>query len=309
MVSKIEGPVVVIGATGAQGGAVAKALLAAGRPVHALVRQPSSGPALALKAAGATLVTGDMDDRASLDRALDGAAAVFSVQVPPTGDDPELEVRTGTKLVDAAFSAGVRMFVHTSVARAGDQTSFAPWSGGDGKWAAGYWTSKSAVNDTVKAKGFAHYVILKPAFLMENFAAPRAQFMFPGLESGRLVTAIRPDRPLDLIAAGDIGMFTAAALDDPEKFDRAEIDLAAESLTMVQIADALSRGTGRNVVAESLSPEDAVSRGLREGVVQSQDWNNVEGYKVDVARLHAWGVPLQSFNDWIVDNQYRVMVP
>ena len=105
--SEMIGPILVMGATGAQGGAVADALLRASRDVRILVRDENSKKAHALGVLGATVFVGDMDDRASLDRALHGAHGVFSVQLPPTGSDEDFERRTGQKLVDAAHRAGV----------------------------------------------------------------------------------------------------------------------------------------------------------------------------------------------------------
>ncbi|MEC3996559.1 NmrA family NAD(P)-binding protein [Actinacidiphila sp. DG2A-62] len=77
-------PVLVTGATGNQGGAVARALLAEGRPVRALVRDPSSAAARALATAGATLVRGDLDDSASLKEAVTGPARCSRWRPPTT---------------------------------------------------------------------------------------------------------------------------------------------------------------------------------------------------------------------------------
>src|SRR5690606_14788163 len=100
--------VIVTGATGKQGGAVARALLRGGLPVHVRVLDPGSEPAAALGSLGAVSVRGDLGDVASLRAALAGARGVFSVQVPdlaaPAGDS---EVRHGRNLVEAARAAGV----------------------------------------------------------------------------------------------------------------------------------------------------------------------------------------------------------
>lgn len=123
--TEIHGPILVTGATGAQGGGVVMALLRAGRPVRALVRDPGTESAKALAVQGVDLVRGDFTDIATLDAALEGVGGVFSMQMPPRAGDPTSEVRTGLALIDAAYRAGVGMFVHTSVARAGDQDTFA----------------------------------------------------------------------------------------------------------------------------------------------------------------------------------------
>src|SRR5690242_15778847 len=123
--------ILVTGATGAQGGATARELLAAGYRVRLLTRNPASPAAGALTALGAEAARGDMDDAASLAEAMRGAYGVFSVQLPDTAGT-DAERRHGRALVDAARAAGVQHFVHTSVCEAGRHTGFP-------RWEEGYW--------------------------------------------------------------------------------------------------------------------------------------------------------------------------
>ena len=111
--------VLVTGATGQQGGAVATHLLKDGWDVRALVRDPDKEQAQALLSQGVQLVQGDLYDRASLDRAVDGIYGVFSVQnywLPDVGYDGE--IKQGKLLADAAKDADVEHFVYTSVGAA-----------------------------------------------------------------------------------------------------------------------------------------------------------------------------------------------
>ena len=113
--------ILVTGATGLQGGAVATALLVSRIPVRAFVRNLDEPAAVALAARGANLAKGDFGDSASLRAAMVGVTGVFSVQLPPTDPkDPGSEVRIGKALINAAKASGVHSYVHTSVARAGD---------------------------------------------------------------------------------------------------------------------------------------------------------------------------------------------
>lgn len=299
--------VLVTGATGAQGGAAARALLEAGHGVRAIVRDPGSASARVLAAQGVELVRGAFDDVASLDAAAAGVAGIFSVQMPPSPDDIDSEVRTGLALVDAAYRAGVEMFVHTSVARAGDQSSFVGWD--EGRWWPAYWDSKSAVNEAVAKRGFRHFVILRPAFMMDNLLPPKAAFMYPALAAhGRVETALASGTRLDMIAAADIGAFAAAAFAEADRFNGHTIDLAAEALTMDEVAAKLTAGTGKSVTAVSLSEADAVAQGIAPGIASSQAWNNVEGYKVDLAAARAWGVPVTSFDKWVADHRDKFVI-
>ena len=108
----------VTGATGAQIGATAKALLRAGHPVRALTRHPDSSAAQRLQRLGAQVAYADFTDRASLDAALAGATALFAVTTP-FETDVEQEVKDGTALLDAAAATGsIEHIVFTSAANA-----------------------------------------------------------------------------------------------------------------------------------------------------------------------------------------------
>lgn len=107
----------VTGATGTQGGAVARALLARGVRVRAVTRQPDGAAARALTALGAEAVRADMNDAESLAHAFEGADAVYAVtDFFKNGIDGE--IRHGKAMADAARAGGVRHLVVASVASA-----------------------------------------------------------------------------------------------------------------------------------------------------------------------------------------------
>ena len=97
--------ILVTGATGLTGGAVAQHLLKGGCRVRALVRDPNKDAAQALEKQGAEVVQGDLDDRMSLDRALRGVYGVFSF--PNLAMGVEVEARQGKMVADAAAAASV----------------------------------------------------------------------------------------------------------------------------------------------------------------------------------------------------------
>jgi uncharacterized protein YbjT (DUF2867 family) len=109
--------VLVSGATGQQGESVARELLERGFGVRALTRDPEKPAAKELAERGAEVVRGDLDDRSSLERALEGVYGVFSVQNFWEAGY-EGEVRQGTHLADAAKEAGVSHLVYSSVGSA-----------------------------------------------------------------------------------------------------------------------------------------------------------------------------------------------
>ena len=114
--------ILVTGATGQQGGAVARHFLRQpGFSVRALTRDSAKPVARALAQAGAEIFQGNLDDPASVKRALKGAWGAFSVQnFLETGYDKE--IRQGKALADAAKTAGVQHFVYTSVVSADQKT-------------------------------------------------------------------------------------------------------------------------------------------------------------------------------------------
>lgn len=292
-----KGKILVTGATGAQGGAAVEALIEQGFRVRALVRDKLGEAASLLAVGGVELVQGNFDDPASLKAAVAGVDGVFSVQLPPSADDLDREVRTGRYLVEAARDAGVATFVHTSVARADEHASFVGWD--ENRWWRDYWESKAVVNDIVRSAGFPQWTILKPAFMMDNFILPKATWMFPSLSRGVLETAMADETRLDLIAAEDVGRFAAATFADPARFAGQEIALAAEALTMTEVAETISTICDRTIAAQSLSPDQLIGLGANPGLVSSQEWANVEGYKVDIAALERWAVPLIPFERWL----------
>src|ERR1700759_1706956 len=111
--------VVVTGATGKQGGAVARGLLERGHQVRAVTRDTNSTQARSLVDAGATLVAASFEDPAALAQALHGATSLFSVTTPYGGTDAE--IRQGIAAAEAAKAAAVHL-VFTSVASANRNT-------------------------------------------------------------------------------------------------------------------------------------------------------------------------------------------
>ena len=181
---------------------------------------------------------------------------MFSVQVPDTkGDDSER--RHGMALVQAARAAGVVHFVHISVSGTAQRTAFPRWA--SGHWSQKYWNDKWHVEQAVRQAGFAAWTVLRPAFMMDNFTQPKARYMFPQLAAGEIATVLRAGTRMQLISADDVGSFACAAFDAPTTYHGRTIELAAEALTMPEVAQALTRVTAKRVVAVELTPEQALA--------------------------------------------------
>ncbi|XUM01491.1 NmrA/HSCARG family protein [Streptomyces venezuelae ATCC 10712] len=290
--------VLVTGATGQQGGATARALLAADVPVRALVRDPSSPPARAIEALGAELVRADLSDRASLDRAVEGVRAVFSVQMPPMSDagvDFAGELAQATHLMEAAKAAGVRQFVQSSTSGVGAHTRAPGWA--EGRWAAlaDYFDTKQAIMDAVRDAGFAHWTVIKPAFFMENLP-----LLTPKGPHGGLLTVLKPDTELALVAVRDIGAAAAHALRDPDRFHRVELELAGDLRTMEQIAGILSTAWGVPVTAPSMDVAEALAAGMPAWGA-GHEWNNAVLQPARPEFARELGIPLTTFAAWAAE--------
>src|SRR6266404_5133500 len=113
--------VLVSGATGQQGGAVARALLSRGHRVKALTRKPDSEAARQLMSAGADLVTGDLGDAASVLKAASGVGTMFLMGNSYEAGTEE-ETRQGIIAAETAKAAGVGHLIYSSVADANKKT-------------------------------------------------------------------------------------------------------------------------------------------------------------------------------------------
>ena len=296
-------PVLVTGATGRQGGATARALLSQGTPVRALVRDPRTERARAVEELGARLVVGDLTDPATLEAAVEGVRAVFSVQMPAfteQGVDFDGEVRQAYNLMTAARAAGVEQFVQSSTSGVGRHTRAPGWA--EGRWARMEVPlgTKAAIQDRLRELDFPRWTLIKPAFFMENFE-PSMRFYFPrGVEVG-LVTVVKPGTHLALVAAKDLGRAAAAALSAPDEYHRVELELASDYLTMTQIAGILSRALGVELSAPDMTESQARAAGMPD-MGAGHEFLEVVGQPARPRFARALGIELTSFEQWAEEN-------
>ncbi|MBF6090200.1 NmrA/HSCARG family protein [Nocardia cyriacigeorgica] len=235
--------IAVTGATGAQGGATARALLARGHHVRALTRSPESPAAVALGALGAQIRYADFDNPESLDAALSGADSLFAVTTP-FDTDTTIEIRHGKALVDAAATAGVDHIVFTSAAHA-DRDTGVP-----------HYDSKFAIEQHLRTSGVP-WSILGPAAFMDNYATG---WTLDSLRAGTFAWPMPADQPLTLICAEDIGAFAALALDRRGEFLGRRVDIAGDELTPAQIAATLAAVLATPVAHQEVPLDDVRSR-------------------------------------------------
>jgi uncharacterized protein YbjT (DUF2867 family) len=145
--------------------------------------------------------------------------------------------------------------------------------------------------------------------IMENLVPPMVETMWPSLrERGQFETAVEADAGIDWISAEDIGAFAAAAFADPERFHGHEIDLAAGTFTLPEVAAKITEATGKPVSAVTLSEEEALAKPYGELGYKHESWNNVEGYKVDLDAVRSWGLPLTTLDEFIAKHRDKLVI-
>lgn len=271
--------VVVIGATGKQGGAVVKGLLERGHEVRAITRNPDSAKASELAKAGVTLVRASLEDTAALTKALEGATSLFAMTTPFEAGT-QAETRQGVSAADAAKAAGVHL-VFTSVSNADRKTGIP------------HFDSKYAVEEHI-AKIGARATILAPAYFMENIFFGKEQ-----LAKSIYATALPPTTKLAQVAVADIGAVAVRVLEEPGRFAGKRFDLAGDELTGNDVVAILSRITGRRFTYFQV-PMDVIRQRMGEDGVKMNEWFIRVGYTVDRAALRREfpDVAFHDFESW-----------
>ena len=256
--------ILVTGATGQQGGAVARVLLRRGHHVRALTRDPKKAADLA--GLGASVWAGDFSRPATVAAAMHGADAVFAVSTPFEAG-LEAEVAQGIRLADLAWGEGVPHFVFTSVIGAMQNTGIP------------HFETKRRIERHIRSLALS-YTILRPVWFMENFAT----WLLPDIKKGVLAAPLWPQTRLQMVALRDIGEFGADACLHPERYRSREIDLAGDSLTFPEVAQTLSRALGRPVTFEQI-PDDMAQAAVGEDFAKMYRWFNEVGTHVDIPAL------------------------
>ena len=266
------GPILVFGATGTQGGAVARALLGGGVEVHAFVRDPGSAKAQALASEGVRLQQGNLEDPSSIRAGLRGKHACYAVTTPFEGGSDQ-EVLQGEAIVGAALEVGLPWFMFASVASAEDAD-------------VPHFTSKARIERSLRDSGLASTVIA-PSYFYENVTGAARE-----IGEGQLSLAMPADVPLQQVGLRDLGALVLAVLSREAEHVGRRVEVAADAPTPGQMAEALGvRFEERPIDELAARNQDlaAMYRFLAAG-----------GYHVDVDALKrsypevAW----QSFAEW-----------
>jgi len=304
--------IAVVGATGAQGGGLVKAIL--NDPdkqfnVRAITRNANSDKAKKLAEMGAEVVEANIDDEESLVKAFDGAYGVFCVTFFWDHLSPEKEMDEAHKMANAAKKAGVKHVIWSTLE---DTRKFIPLDDNrmptiHDKYKVPHFDCKGEANKFFTELDLP-VTFLQTSFYWENF-------IYFGMgpkkgEDGKLNLIIpMDDKKLPGIAADDIGKCALAIFKNSDEFIGKTISIAGEHLTGSQIAKKLSKATGKEINFLQVSPETYRAFGFP----GADDVGNMFQFKRDFEEYYCGArnieftkklnPSLQNFDEWLKKNK------
>jgi uncharacterized protein YbjT (DUF2867 family) len=269
--------ILVTGATGQQGGSLARLLLQKKHKVYALTRNTQSAAAQDLRNKGANIVKGDLDDSDSLEHAVKDVESVFLMGTP-FEDGTEGEIRRGKLMADIAKENKVEHLVYSSVANADKNTGIP------------HFESKYKVEQHIKNLGIPH-TIIGPTFFMENLLGP-------GLEQGQLALPLSPPSVLQQSALQNIAEFSALVLERYKPFLGKRIDIASDEVTGEQAAKILSDVLEYKIKYVHVPLQQVYQ--ANEDMARMYEWYEKVGTGIDITSLHQEypEVSWLTFKDW-----------
>jgi uncharacterized protein YbjT (DUF2867 family) len=309
--------IAVVGATGAQGGGVVRAILRdkdAPFAARAITRDIHGEKAKALAAAGAEVVAGDVDDLESLKRAFTGAYGAFCVTPFWAHMSPDKEMAEAGNLAQAAKHARVRHVIWSTLE---DTRKWVPLDDPrmptlQGKYKVPHYDVKGEANRLFSDLGVPT-TFLQTSFYWENFIyfgmGPKS-----GPDGTLAITLPMGDKRLPGIASEDIGKCAYGIFKGGLDYVGKTISIAGEKLTGDQMATAFTKALGRPVRYHDVPPE--VYRGF--GFPGADDLGNMFQFKRDfekdycgvrdLAVARKLNPALQTFAQWLAEYKARIPV-
>jgi len=283
--------VLVIGATGRQGGAVARRINRSGKVVRALTRHVDRPPARALSSAGIEVVAGDLSDPDSLRRAADGVDVIFAMTV--ANDRPEDEIAQGSAIVDAARATRTPLLVFSSAAMANSGTGVPSID------------AKAEVEARVLAAN-PRNVVLGPANFYEMVLQEGS---LAGLANGSFMDAYPPDLPLPAIGLDDYAIMIDLIIDSASVLPARRVDLACDTITRTEMAQALAIALHRPITYRQLPLQtvEQISRPwhqLIRWMIRTKPWIDT-----DLPRQIWPTQPWHTFHAWATNMPWATLLP
>jgi len=307
--------IAVVGATGAQGGGLVRAILndpARRYAVRAITRNPHSARARELERAGAQVVAADVDDLVGLERAFTGAQAAFCVTFYWEHLSPQKEIFHAQNLAKAARLARVPHVVWSTLE---DTRRFVPLSDSRmptllDEYKVPHFDAKGASNSIFAELGVPT-TYLYTSFYWENYI----HFgLGPKRNADGVLALTLPmgEAKLPGIAVGDIGACALALIEKGASSVGKHVGIAGEHLSGAELASALSKALGERVVHADVSPDTFRSFGFP----GADDLGNMFQFKRDferefraardVQRTRALHPGLLGFESWLAQNASKI---
>ena len=310
--------IAVVGATGAQGGGLIRAITAdkdGPFVARAITRDVNSEKARELAALGAEVVAGDVDDAASLRRAFDGAYGAYCVTFFWDHFSPEKELAQARAMAEAARDAGVKHVIWSTLE---DTRKWVPLSDDRmptlmEKYKVPHFDAKGEADQIFTDLGVPT-TFLATSFYWDNFIGFG---MGParGADGKLAITLPIGDAKLPGIAAEDIGRSAYGIFKKGAELIGKRVGIAGEHLSGAEMASAFTTLLGEEVRYNAVEP--SVYRGF--GFPGADDLGNMFQFKRDfeddfrgarpVDATRALNPKLQSFSEWLNANRERIPVP
>jgi uncharacterized protein YbjT (DUF2867 family) len=286
--------ILVVGATGAQGGSVARALISRGRfDVRAMTRKTDSPTAQALRELGAEIVQGDLDDPVSIRAAVEGCYGVFGVT--NFWEHFQREAEQGRNLVSAVADAGVQHFVFSTLPPIEKATN--------GVLRSPHFDIKAEHEEYARSLGIPSTFVHVP-FYYENFL-----YFFPPRPAGDGTYQFgfpQGDTPLAAMSAADVGLIVAPIFEQPETYLGQVLKLAGDELPAAEYAAAMSRATGAEIHYNYVPRETFAALGFpgAEDLADMFEFYrlHIPSRQRDIETCRALAPELQSFETWMQKN-------
>ncbi|EAQ91597.1 hypothetical protein CHGG_03532 [Chaetomium globosum CBS 148.51] len=289
--------VFVCGATGAQGGALARQLRALNWEVRTITRNTNSAAAQSLASIGVKVHEGSWSDRVALEAAISGCDLLFLNLLPDlTNFTAELE--DGTTVLAVAKAAGIQHVVYsTSIPLPEDKTD-------PNSFAAQLFQPKKQLEQAIQTAGFPRWTILRPGAFMSNYLPPMVNLQYPGAtETGVFTMALLATTMLPMIDTEDIGKFAVAAFQHPDRFHAQVVLVVSESLSVEEGLETMRRVLGRpNIRGKYLDGKELQAAKATNPILGMQELlRHVDVFEGADAREAAkkWGVETGTFEEFV----------
>jgi len=307
--------IAIVGATGAQGGGVVRAIVndkSGGFAARALTRHPTSDKAKAVAKEGAIMAAADLDDVESLKRAFTGAYAAFCVTNFWEHFSPERELAQAKNMALAAKNADVQHVIWSTLE---DTRKWVPLSDNRmptlmGKYKVAHFDGKGEADKVFTELG------VPTTFLLTSFYWDNMIYFGMGPKKGPdgklALTFPMGDKKLPGIAAEDIGKCALGIFKKGKEYIGKTVGIAGEHLTGAQMAAALTKALGREVRYNDVPPEAY----RKFGFPGAEDLGNMFQFKCDFEQVfcgarrldvsRALNPELQTFDAWLAKNKSRI---